>query len=113
MAVETRPAISLEYLRCFIGTTDEDGTEVDPTGDMVAMAFVPEGDPVTPLTTFITASWETDDSNPAVAIHFARLLVGPTPGLYVPVANTTMDVYVRVTDNPEAPVIKSGPIRFT
>jgi len=111
MTTLTRSAQSLEYVLCTVATTDGDGAAVDITSDVVKMAFVPDGDPLADDTDFITADWETNDTDPAAPIYSARLLVGPG-GDYEPVAGTRVDVYVAVTDNPEEPKIRAGSIRF-
>lgn len=111
MADEVRPALSLEYVRVSVAAADEDGVAVDPTGDTVSMAFVTEGEHVNGSTTFLAGTWETDDSDITNPIYYARVLVGPS-GSYVPVAGTAVDVYVKVSDNPEVPVRKSGTVQF-
>lgn len=112
--MEIRPAISLEYIRVATSATDEDGATVDPTADGVALAFVTEGDPVDVDTDFITGDWETDVSTPTAPIYYARVLAGPAPDSdYVPVADTSIDIYAKVTDNPEIPIRKAGTVRFT
>lgn len=96
-------ALSLEYVRVRVQAS-EAGAAVDPSGNTVVMAFVAEG--VAPVSgDWKTASWETDTTtNPDT--YFARCLVGPagtvtlTAGIY--------DVWVRVTDSPEIPAIRSG-----
>lgn len=112
--MEDRPALSLEYVRVSASAIDEDGAAVDPTVDSVALAFVTEGTAVTGSTTFISGTWETNDADVDNPIYYARVLVGPLPdGDYVPVAGTSIDVYIRVTDNPEAVVRHAGTMRFT
>ncbi len=111
MADLTRPAQSLEFIKIPIGFT-ESGSALDPTTDQVAMAFVTEGAGVTGSTTFINGDWETDSSDTANPIYYARTLVGPG-GDYVPSADTAIDVYVRISDSPEVPVKKAVTVRFT
>lgn len=114
MTVLIRSAQSLEYLFVPVATTDDDGAAVDPTGDSVAVAFVPEGDALADDTEFIDATWKTNDADPDNTIYSARLLVGPGDDAdYTPAAGTRLDVWVQVTDNPEVPTIRAGTIRFT
>jgi hypothetical protein len=76
---------------------------VDPTGDVVAMAFVADG--VQPVPgDFKAGSWETIDG-----IYKARCLIGPA-GVVQLVAGTYV-VWVKITDNPEVPVKRSGYIK--
>ena len=100
-------SLSLEYIHVSIAATSA-GVDIDPTGDIVTLAFVPQGTTPAP-TDFKTGSW-VQDTTTVPTTHFARALVGPlggvvqlTPGLY--------DVYAKVTDNPETPVKKAGPVR--
>lgn len=90
---------SREYVRVSVAAT-EAGTTVDPTADVVSMAFVVAN--AAPLSgDFQSATWETDTSR-GTPTYYARCLVGPggvvtlTIGLY--------DVWVKFTDNPEVPV---------
>ncbi|MFL5736662.1 MAG: hypothetical protein ACJ76P_04915 [Actinomycetota bacterium] len=91
-------ALSKEFVRVPI-IAREGGDIVDPTADVVDLAFLASGTPESG--DWITGSWETDGT-----AHFARCLVGPggalalAPGLYT--------VWVRVTDNPESPVKEAG-----
>lgn len=89
-------ASSLEFVRVKVSAT-ENGQPVDPSADVVAMAFVKPG--AAPAT-FVTATWEADGTS-----YHARCLIGPggtvtlAPGDYV--------VWVKITDSPEAPVLRA------
>jgi hypothetical protein len=100
-------ALSLEYVHCSIAATSG-GVDIDPTGDGVALAFVPQGTTPGP-TDFHTGSWVQDPST-VPTTHFARALVGPIGGV-VTLTPGLFDVYVKISDNPEAPVKKAGPLR--
>lgn len=106
-----RSAQSLEYLRVQVTTTDEQGASVDPTSDPVAFAFVPVGTALTVATSFISGTWEVNDSDPTNRLYFARLLVGPS-GDYVPTAGNVMNVWVSIADNPESPKLRAGAVTF-
>ena len=88
-------AESKQYVRVPIA----DVAGANPTGDTVEMAFPLIGqEPVT----FYLGSWQTISG-----VFYARCLVGPsssgpvlTVGYY--------DVYVRITDDPEVPVLYAG-----
>ena len=83
------------------------GSAVNPTADVVAMALPYRG--VAPVSgDWKTASWETD-STTTPATHYARLLVGPGGTAY---QVGSFDVYVKVTDNPEIPVLLAGEVVF-
>lgn len=99
-------AVSAEYVRVSVAAS-VNGTDIDPTGDAVQLAFTLQG-ALPGAGDWKTASWETDPTQ-LPPIHYARALVGPSgvvqlaPGLY--------DVFLKVIDNPELPVKKSGPLR--
>lgn len=101
-------AISTEYVHVPISATSA-GVDIDPTGDQVKMAFVTQG--ITPAPAdFKTGSWVQDVST-VPTTHYARTLVGPGPGGVITLAPGLYDVYVSVTDNPELPIKKAGPMR--
>ncbi len=85
---------SKQYVR--VPIADVNGN--DPTSDGVQMAFPTPGvDPVT----FYTGSWST-----LSGIYYARCLVGP--GGAVALGVGYYDVYVKVSDSPEVPVLFAG-----
>lgn len=113
MATILRSAQSLEYVEATVAAINRvTGAVVDPTSDPVAFAFVPENDSVDNATSFISGGWVADVSDPAAPVYIARVMAGPAAG-YVPVAGMRVDVYVSVTDNPEAPKIKAGSYHWT
>lgn len=96
-----RSALSLEYVRASVAATDQ-GDPVVVTGDPVAFAFLPWSELPTPATVFSAGNWEVDDSDPSNPVYYARILVGP--GGTITLAAGTWDYYLKVVDNPEAPV---------
>jgi hypothetical protein len=99
--------LSTEYLRVPVRARSS-GAWVNPTSDVVTMALPYRG--VTPVSgDWHPASWETD-ATVTPNLYFARLLVGPVGGtLYQP---GTYDVYVKIADNPEVPVLQPGEVVF-
>lgn len=97
--------LSKEYVRVPVRAT-EAGAPVDPTADTVTMAFAAAG--VQP-SSWNTASWETDPTA-TPARYFARCLVGP--GAVVLAAGRYV-VWLKITDNPEAPVLAAGDLTVT
>lgn len=94
--------LSTEYVRVAVAASDG-SSPINVTSDPVALAFVSAG--VQPVSgDFHTGSWETVGST-----NYARLLVGPGGGA-ITLGLGLYDVYVKITDNPEAPVRKSGAI---
>jgi hypothetical protein len=85
---------SQQYVR--VPVSEASGAE--ETGDGVTMGFPTTG---TDPTTFYTADWVTLDGT-----FYARCLVGPTGAATLPVGY--YDVYVKVSDSPETPVLLAG-----
>ena len=98
-------ALSTEYVRCPVAAT-VDGGPIVPISDAVALALVPAGSTPGALD-WHTGSWETDNST-TPATYFARLLVGPNGGALTLTAGVIYDTFLRITDNPEAPVRNVG-----
>jgi hypothetical protein len=99
----TQPATSTQLVQQEIDATLL-GVQYNPTADVVQMAFVPapaSGLPPNPAPgQWNTASWVTDPG----PVYWSSILVGPAnggvvlaPGLYV--------IAVKITDNPEVPVL--------
>lgn len=96
----TLPRETVEYVRVPVKAT-EAGLPVDPTADAVTMAFEREG---SRPTTWHTAEWETDAT--AVPLkHYVRCIVGPG---HVELVRATYNVWVKIVDSPEIPVLLSG-----
>lgn len=84
------------YVKVPIAATKNGGT-ADPTADAVQMAFPSiDEDPVT----WYPGSWESVGTK-----HYARCLVGP--GGAVALAKGFYDVYARIQDDPETPVVEA------
>lgn len=75
---------------------NDDGS--NPTADVVQFAFPTPG---TEPATFYNGSWQTISG-----IYHARCLVGP--GGVVTLTPAFYDVYVKITDSPEVPVLLAG-----
>lgn len=99
---------SLAYVRVRVVVTKA-GAVYDPTGDTVGMAFLQAG--ATPTSgDFKTATWETDNaSTPGTPAYRAMCLVGP--GGTVALTAGTYMTWVRVTDSPEVPVLRTGVLK--
>lgn len=91
--------LSLQYVRYSI-TALVNGVPYNPTADVVQFAFTQTGvDPVSG--DWKTGSWETVVGPPQ--LYVARCLVGPAGTIAL--AKGTYNVYVKVTDSPEVPVL--------
>jgi hypothetical protein len=100
-------ALSIEYLRIPVAAVVS-GSAIDPTSDVVQIAIVTTGN--TPVTLdWKSATWETDATTDPDT-YYARLLVGPAPGVQTLTAGQIYDTYVKVADNPETVVRNAGAI---
>jgi hypothetical protein len=94
-------ASSLQYVKVPVAAKLA-GAVVNPTGDVVALAFPTPGAP--PITWY-TGAWETD-SSASTPVYLARTTVGP--GGTAVLAVGSYEIWVKVTDNPEIPVLRSA-----
>lgn len=78
-------------------TFRSEGVFVDPTDDVVEMAFVPFDVAEPSSSDWNTASWET-----AAGVYLARCLVGPAGAVQLDAGRYR--IFIRVSDNPEIPV---------
>lgn len=92
-------ASSLEYVEVAVTPLDSDGEEADVTGDTVTLAFLEPGATIDDDTTFHPAAWVVVDD-----VQTARALVGPGQS-FEPDPGSAYDVYVKIEDNPEQPVL--------
>lgn len=83
-----------------------DGTPYTFGSDVVQIALVLAGTSPTP-TDFKTATWATTTPGAGVAV----ILVGPNGGVFT-AQPAFYDGWVKVTDNPEIPVILAGKVSF-
>lgn len=83
------------------------GAAYNPTSDTVTIAFT-EAAAAPVAGDWKTASWETDATT-SPSTYYARCLVG-TGGAAV-LAAGTYTAWVKITDNPEMPVIRAGLVR--
>lgn len=106
--MHTISTLSLEFVRVPVQAT-VNGELVNISGDFVQMAFPVAG--VAPVAgDWKGAGWETD---PTVTpnVYYARCLVGPSGSITL--AAGMYDVWLKITDNPEAPVRKAGQLRVS
>lgn len=109
-------SVSTQYLQ--IPITNEEG--INPTGDVVQFAFLGPYSNVsqateavpTSTTTYYTGAWQSMqpvNTSTAPNTYVAIVLIGPSGGVVTLSAGTYL-VIVRVVDNPESPVLFSGPM---
>ena len=92
--------LSKEYVRVPVEAR-ESGSVVNPTGDLVQMAFIPDSARQPASGDWKSAVWETDGT-----IYYARILVGPGTSAVLPVG--AYRVWVKITDSPEVPARPAG-----
>lgn len=101
----TKSTLSTVYIKSQVTATVNGVSPYDPTGDVVEAAFVAPG--VTPgALDWKLGSWETLNST-----YRARCLVGPGVGAVINLAAGTYVMWLRITDNPEIPVLEAGNVR--
>lgn len=78
------------------------------------MAFLANGAEPDASTVWYTASWETTPvvQPGGLPVYVARALVGPPNGV-VQLAIGFYGIFVKITDNPEAPVVPAGTLKVT
>jgi hypothetical protein len=99
---------SRQYVQAQVEVTIT-GKPYNPTGDLVEFAFTTiNGRPAT----WYPGGWDGTTSIPGSNAYQAQVLVGPgssgptlTPGRYA--------VFLRITDNPEQPVLPVGQLTVT
>lgn len=97
-------ALSKEYVKVPVAAT-VNGATYNPTVDAVTIAFKKPAE--TPAANeFLAASWETINGK-----YYARALIGPGGGVTT-LTPGRWNVWVKVTDNPEIPVIDAGQIEI-
>jgi hypothetical protein len=107
--VITQSALSREFVPAAVTATAA-GQPVNPTGDVVEFAFTAiSAKPVTG--DWKSGSWDgTQPQTPGNA-YIAHCLVGP--GGTVQLAAGRYQMWIRVTDDPEIPVIPFGLLNIT
>jgi hypothetical protein len=96
----TQSVLSTQYIQIQITAMASSGI-YDPTGDVVQFAFTPVGFPSQQPVTWYAGSWETDPG----PVYWAQCLIGPGSGGVV-LAAGLWEVWVKVTDDPEIPVLQ-------
>jgi hypothetical protein len=107
--VITQSALSREYVSAAI-TANAAGTPVNPTNDVVEFAFTAVSTAPAP-SDWKPGSWDGTQPRTPGGAYIAHCLVGPGGTIQLPAGRYTM--WVRVTDNPEVPVIPFGQLVIT
>jgi len=96
--------LSTQYVFIPVQAT-KSGTPYNPTGDPVAFAFMPTATSVPQVSDWVAASWDTNTSS-VLYPYSAKCLVGPAGTTNPGIGRYYM--YLKITDNPEIPVLIAG-----
>jgi len=107
----TTSSQSTVYVRVVVTSELPNGTTVNPTSDTVQFAFIgpyastgtASSNPPTSTTTYCSGSW--DSGTP----YTAKCLIGPNGGVTT-LTTGAYQVWIKITDNPEVPVLLAGPL---
>ena len=107
LSVYSQSVLSTAYVQVPVTAFGTAGT-YNPTGDAVQFAFTPVTFPVTSPSAWATGVWAVFPG-PA---YWAQCLVGPgSGGTALPVG--TYQVWLKVSDDPEVPVLQPTLLRIT
>jgi len=96
--------LSTEYVLIPVSATKA-GAAYNPTADTVQFAFMPTPTQSPQVSDWVAGSWETVPTS-IIYPYNAKCLVGPS-GVTAPTLGT-YTMYMKVTDNPEIPVLVVG-----
>lgn len=97
--------LSLQYICVPVSAQTIAGVAHNPTGDTVAMAFMPQVTQVPQNADWQAAIWATRTSD-VLNPYAACCLVGP--GGTIQLSIGTYIIYVKITDSPEVPVLQAS-----
>ncbi len=86
------------------------GVPYNPTGDTVQFAFMPTPTQVPQVSDWVSGSWDTDTTS-VLYPYSAKCLVGPAGTITLGIG--TYIIYVKITDNPEIPVLIGGQLAIS
>jgi hypothetical protein len=96
--------LSTQYVFIPVSAT-KSGVPYNPTGDAVVFAFMPTATAVPQVSDWVAASWDTNTSS-VLFPYSAKCLVGPAGTTNPGIGRYYM--YLKITDNPEIPVLLGG-----
>jgi hypothetical protein len=101
--------LSTQYVLIPVAATKA-GVSYNPTGDTVQFAFMPLATQVPQVSDWVSGSWQTDSSS-LLYPYLAQCLVGPAGTITLGLGSYY--IYIKVTDNPEIPVLVTGQLQIT
>ena len=86
------------------------GAPYNPTGDTVAMAFMPTPTQVPGSGDWVSGSWDTSTAS-VLYPYSVKCLIGPAGTVTLGIGSYI--TYVKVTDSPEIPVFVAGQLQIS
>jgi hypothetical protein len=96
--------LSTEYILIPVSVTKA-GAPYNPTSDTLQFAFMPTPVQIPQSGDWVSGTWETDSAN-IIYPYTAKCLIGPSGT--VTLGTGTYIIYLKITDNPEIPVLAGG-----
>lgn len=101
-------ALSTQYCVVPVTAVTPAGAAYDPTADPVSFAFIPDGGGQPGPGDWTGGTWATTTSTNGT--YSAQILIGPAAGLNLGPGN--YGIWVRISDDPEVPVIEADSLRI-
>jgi hypothetical protein len=102
--------LSTQYVLIPVAAT-KNGSTYNPTSDTVQFAFAPTPTYVPQNADWVSGSWVTNSSN-LLYPYSAQCLVGPG-GTITTLTLGTYQIYIKISDSPETPVLVAGQLVIT
>jgi hypothetical protein len=90
-------------------TVTKAGLAYNPTGDTVQFAFAATPTYVPQVSDWVAGAWDTDTTN-ILYPYTAKCLIGPSGTITLGIG--TYIIYLKITDNPEIPVLIGGQLQI-
>ena len=101
--------LSTQYYLVPVSATKA-GASYNPTSDTVQFAFAATATYVPQVSDWVTGSWDADTTD-IIYPYSAKCLVGPAGTVTLGIG--TSIIYVKVTDNPEIPLLITGQLQIS
>ena len=101
--------LSTQYVLVPVSATKA-GAAYNPTGDTVQFAFMPQATQVPQVSDWVAGAWDTVTGN-LLYPYQAKCLIGPSGTITLGIGMYVM--YIKISDNPEVPVLVCGQLEIT
>lgn len=101
--------LSTEYILIPLAVTKA-GVPYNPTSDTLQFAFMPTAVQVPQVSDWVNGSWDSVPTN-IIYPYNAKCLVGPSGSTVLTLG--TYVIYLKITDNPEVPVLVGGQLEIS